>query len=126
MAIEEKRPKDTAIFWRASYVASVGVACTLLGASYAFSGGLADRTFVQKLGDGLAVALFLAPFLAMSLGRALQFLSPWSGLALLTATCLAPVLFRNITGPSLRLAVPFVFVLTAFMLARWLERRFSR
>jgi hypothetical protein len=119
---------------RLSYIAAVAAVCLVLGNVYVFSSvGLFSRpklSFWQAAGDGLAVSLLLMPFFLISLARALWFLSPWEGLATLTATGLVPVLFQRLvagdTAPlPLRIILPIAFIVAVFMTARWLERSLS-
>ena len=80
----------------------------------------------QALAAGLALSLFLMPFFFISVQRSLAIMSPWVGLATITAACLAPAIMQRlaaegITNPFLMTA-PIGLILVTFLVTRWIVK----
>ncbi len=114
-----------------SVAVAAAAICAALGNIYVFhivdfAGGLKPPLW-QMIGAGLALALFLMPFFFLAVSRTLLFMSPWEGLAILTAASLIPpILARTgalgVTNPVLLIGGCIVFLVATFLVTRLIIR----
>ncbi|WP_212365559.1 hypothetical protein [Bradyrhizobium jicamae] len=112
------------------FAVAATVVCIVLGNILVFNIiTISDRAtppLWQALAAGLALSLFLMPFFFISVERILVVMSPWEGLATMTAAFLAPVIMQRlaaegITNPFL-MSAPIGLILVTFLVTRWIVK----
>lgn len=114
-----------------SFVAAAAGIIIALGILIAFdisySGTRPSPPLWQTIGFGLALGLFLMPFLFMTVSRMIRFMSPWEALATLTAALLWAISLRRqgelSIHPILMIGGLIAFVVAAFLTARIIVKR---
>ena len=84
----------------------------------------------QAIGAGIALGLFIMPFIFMSISRASRFMSPWEALATITAASVCPLIMWRLgareglgLNPFLIVAGCIALMVAAFLTARAIVKR---
>ena len=112
-------------------IAAIGV-CVALGTMYVFNIiDITDRPkppLWQAIAAGVALSALLIPFFFMAVSRTLPFMSPWEGVATLTAAMLTPAIMQRMS--ALGITNPFLFgggcigfIVVTFLITRWIQKR---